>query len=182
MNDAVKAWIETSTGRRFHILNPSAEEIDIRDIGHGLSMMCRFTGQVRRFYSVAEHCVHCSRLVKPEFALQALMHDASEAYIADINRPMKHFTPIGDSYKKIEKRIMDLIYTKFGMPTEEPKEVKDADTAMLLAEKSQLMTALLWDTNWAGGITSADTQVRCWSPEIAETVFLYRFYELTNQL
>lgn len=179
MKDAERAWIETSTGRKFHILTPTSDEVDIRDIAHGLSMLCRFTGHVRRFYSVAEHSVHCSRLVKKETALQALLHDASEAYIADINRPMKHFTPIGESYMKIEKRIMDTVYAKFGVPLDEPSEVKDADNGMLFAEKAQLMTAIPWESN---GIVAADIQVRCWPPEVAEVEFLHRFYELTGQI
>lgn len=180
--DVSRAWIQTVSGGIFHILEPRQDEILIMDIGHALGMMCRFTGHVRRFYSVAEHSVHASRLVPAEDALWALMHDASEAYIADINRPLKHYTEVGPSYLKTEKTIMDAICLKFHMSTEQPATVTAADAAMLYAEKEQLLPVMDWGTKWADDITPAQVQIRCWSPEVAKVEFLHRFYELTNQL
>jgi uncharacterized protein len=180
--DVNKAWIETKSGTRFHILEPQQEEIAIVDIAHALSMMCRFTGHVRKFYSVAEHSWHVSHLVPAKEALWGLLHDASEAYIADINRPLKHFTPVGESYMKVEKKIMDAICKRFGLPSEEPEAIRNADTAMLYAEKSFLMTPLSWDTKWGTGNPAASVDIRCWGPEIGEAEFLHRFYHLTNQL
>ena len=102
--DVDRAWIQTYTGGKFHLLAPRQEEINIVDIAHALSMMCRFTGHVRRFYSVSEHSWHASYLVPKQDALWALLHDASEAYMADMNRPLKHFTAIGPAYLKVEKK------------------------------------------------------------------------------
>jgi uncharacterized protein len=177
-----KAWIQTASGGVFHILDPRQDEILITDIGHALGQMCRFTGHVRRFYSVAEHSIHASHLVPEKDALWALMHDSSEAYIADLNRPLKHFTAVGPVYKTTEKKIMDAICVKFRLPLEQPESVDKADATMLYTEKAQLMPPMEWDTKWAEDTSTADIKVRCWSPEIAKVEFLHRFYELTNQL
>jgi hypothetical protein len=103
--DVEKAWIQTNSGGVFHILDPREGEIKITDIGHSLAMQCRFTGHVRRFYSIAEHSVLGSYLVPEGDALWFLLHDASEAYIADINRPLKHFTQIGPAYAEKEQLL-----------------------------------------------------------------------------
>lgn len=180
--DVSKAWIQTAGGGVFHILDPRQNEIFITDIAHALSMMCRFTGHVRKFYSVAEHCVHASRIVPPEDALWALLHDASEAYIADLNRPLKHFTAVGETYMTVETTIMKAICTKFRLPFEQPKSVHDADTAMLYAEKDQLMPPVDWEVKWGTNQKSADVQTRCWAPDVAKAMFLSRYYELTDQI
>jgi hypothetical protein len=180
--DVEKAWIQTNSGGVFHILDPREGEIKITDIGHSLAMQCRFTGHVRRFYSIAEHSVLGSYLVPEGDALWFLLHDASEAYIADINRPLKHFTQIGPAYLPIEANIMKAIALKFGLPTIEPLSVKKADNAMLYAEKEQLLPPMEWVVKWGDAPVAADIKVKCWAPEVAEVEFLHRFYQLTNQL
>ena len=178
MIDVEKAWIETASGGQFHILEPRQDEILITDIGHALGMLCRFTGHCRRFYSVAEHSVHASRLVPEDDALWALMHDSSEAYISDVNSPMKHFTDVGVTYKRVEAKVMKAICKKFGLPVEQPQSVHEVDMAMLYAEKDQIMSALPWSDKGK----SADVKIRCWSPDVAKSTFLTRFYELTGQI
>jgi hypothetical protein len=180
-SDVKRAWIQTFLGGTFHILDPQQDEIHIRDIGHALAMQCRFTGHVRRFYSVAEHCVLGSRLVPEKDALWFLLHDASEAYIADINRPLKHFTEIGPAYIPVEAAIMRSVCQKFRLPSEEPTSIKKADNAMLFAEKEQLLAPMEWELKPDEG-KAANIKVKCWAPEVAEVEFLHRFYELTNQL
>lgn len=179
--DVKRAWIQTYSGGVFHILDPQQDEILITDIGHSLAMQCRFTGHVRRFYSIAEHCVLGSRLVPQKDALWFLLHDASEAYIADINRPLKHYTGVGSEYMPVEALIMKAICKKFRLPEEEPVSIKEADNAMLFTEKDQLLPPMDWDFKW-GDIKSADVKVKCWAPEVAEVEFLHRFYELNGQL
>lgn len=179
--DVKRAWIQTYSGGVFHILDPQQDEINIVDVGHALAMLCRFTGHVRRFYSIAEHCVLGSRLVPQKDALWFLMHDASEAFINDINRPLKHFTGIGSEYLPVEANIMKAICQKFRLPAEEPSSIKKVDNAMLYAEKEQLLAPMDWDFKW-GDVKSADVKVKCWAPEVAEVEFLHRFYELTNKI
>lgn len=179
--DPSKAWIQTARGTAFHILDPQPDEIDIRDIAASLSKLCRFTGHVKKFYSVAEHCVHCSYLTPKRDAFWALMHDTPEAYIADINRPLKHFTAAGPAYIEIEKKIMAVIASKFGLSMPEPESVKIADNMMLYTEKDQLMYPLSWDVKWGDATQKANLKIPCWSPDVAEISFLHRFYELTNQ-
>lgn len=178
--DSSKAWIQTHSGGQFHILDPRPEEINIEDIAHALSMLCRFTGHGRKFYSVAEHSYHAS-ILDEKNPLWSLMHDASEAYIADLNRPLKHFTQAGPAYMQVEKIVMDAICKKFGLSLKQPDSVHEVDNIMLFTEKDQLMWPMEWDAAW-GKAPSVNLKVRCWSPEIAKTVFLNRFYELTNQL
>src|SRR5271166_4295857 len=99
---AVGSYIQTYTGIRFDILNPTPEMITIDDIAHHLANCCRFTGAVKWHYSVAQHSYYASLIAgpqwRPRLALEALMHDASEAYICDMARPMKHFTECGKYY------------------------------------------------------------------------------------
>jgi hypothetical protein len=180
--DVDKAWIQTAGGGIFHILDPRQNEILITDIGHALSMMCRFTGHVRRFYSVAEHSVLASRIVPQEDALWALLHDASEAYIADLNRPLKHYTAVGPTYMGVEEKIMKAVCLKFHLSETQPESVHKADTMMLYAEKEQLMPAKEWGTKWSEDQVAADVEVRCWAPDVAKTMFMHRFYQLTEQL
>ena len=187
--DASKAWIQTYSGGVFHILDPRQEEINIKDIGHSLAMQCRFTGHVRHFYSIAEHSVLGSFLVPKEHALRFLMHDASEAYIADINRPLKHFTGVGKAYLPVEANIQDAIHEKFHLQrfdhdctAPEPKCIKEADNAMLYAEKEQLLPPMDWGNKWGPDEVPALVKIRCWAPEVAEVEFLHRFYELTGQI
>jgi uncharacterized protein len=187
--DASKAWIQTYSGGIFHILDPKQDEINIKDIGHSLAMQCRFTGHVRHFYSIAEHCVLGSFIVPKKHALRFLMHDASEAYIADINRPLKHFTGVGAAYLPVEENIQDAIHEKFHLQlldhdcaVPEPACIKEADNAMLYAEKEQLLPPMDWETKWGADTKAADVKILCWAPEVAEVEFLHRYYELAGKL
>lgn len=180
--DPKKAWIQVGSGGQFHILEPQQDEIFIEDIGYALSKMCRFTGHTRKFYSVAEHSVYVSRVVPAKDALWGLMHDASESYIADLNRPLKHFTQVGPTYMEVEKIVQDAICVKFRLPLEQPASVHDADNALLYAEKTQLLPPMDWGTKWGKDDKPADVKIKCWSPEVAAVEFLHRFYELTGQI
>jgi 5'-deoxynucleotidase YfbR-like HD superfamily hydrolase len=83
------SFIQTLSGKRFDYINSTADDVDIEDIANALSNICRFAGHVPEFYSVAQHSVLCSQIVPPEFAFEALMHDAAEAYCQDIPQPLK---------------------------------------------------------------------------------------------
>ncbi len=169
------AWIETYSGKKFHILSPDPAEVDIVDIAHALSNSCRFGGHVSRFYSVAEHSVAVS--VCCQHPLEGLLHDASEAYIGDLVSPLKHSL---HRYKRIEARIMACISARFELKTPFPHDVKDADIAQLKEEAYWLLPSQ--GKTWTGGWFSTRTSglmPQCWTPEEAEKQFLMRFYHLT---
>lgn len=184
MNDGV--WIETFTGKPFHLLAPQPEDICIEDIAHSLSQQCRYIGHTKVFYSVAEHSYFVSLLAKEP--LWGLLHDASEAYLSDLSRPAKHLTPIGKPYLEVEAVIMRAICDVFGLPLDMPSSVKEADVTMLYTEKDQLMTGLSWSgSNIEGmgfdrGVKPETFKLPAWSPLQAEQQFLARFKELTYEL
>lgn len=105
-------WIQMHSGIAFWPMDPRADEVRLEDIAHSLSLLCRFGGHCSRFYSVAEHSVHVARLCSPEVALWGLLHDASEAYVVDLPRPIKRQLP---EYAEIEGLVQFAIAEHFGL-------------------------------------------------------------------
>lgn len=170
-------WIQTVSGRKFDLLCPRVADINIGDIAHALSLLCRFNGHVPRFYSVAQHSVIVSRLCEPRYALAGLLHDAPEAYIGDITRPLKDLLP---DVRLIEANIYRCIAERFGLEPDIPDAVHQADSAVLHAEAKQLIG---YDAdNWCSRLPpAADIRiVEPWSPETAQREFLKRFDYLTQ--
>ncbi len=178
-------FIETYTGRRFYPLDPNPSDVCIEDVAHALAMTCRFNGHVRKFYSVAEHSVHVSRIVPPEYALAGLLHDASEAYIADVSRPIKRDDRFGQ-YNVFEGDVMQAVWGAFDLniPAGHPDNliwwdeapIKVADNAMLALEARSLLP---YDP-WMDGLPEpADVELGLWGPEEAERRFMERYAELT---
>lgn len=166
-------WLQTFTGRPFWPLDPRPDEIDIEDIAQALSLKCRYGGHCLCFYSVAEHSVLVSQHVAPEHALWALLHDAGEAYLADIPRPVK---PSLDGWKAIEARVMRAVCDRFGLPHQEPREVKAVDFAITTDEKISLMAD---GPAWTGLMPPVGAVIRGLSPVEARAAFMARFAELT---
>lgn len=164
--------MHTYTGIKFYPSNPRLEDINIIDIAHGLSNMCRFSGQCFEFYSVAEHCLHISYNCK--YPLWGLLHDAPEAYVVDVPSPIKAHLP---EYKKIENNIMKVICTKYNLSLPEPPEVKETDIRMLATEISQLFYGCD-DENLVNPLPGVRLQFL--SPKEAKSAFLMRFFELVN--
>jgi len=164
-------WIPTYTGRKFEFLHPTAEMVDILDIGHALSNLCRFAGHTSKFYSVAEHSVLMSRCFvnrgHMHLAKWALMHDASEAYLVDVPRPLKAHLK---SYAKIENRVARVIFDKFGLEGPLPEEVKGVDKRIVFDERRQLMGAP--SAEWVGETCTLGIEVLCWTPEQAKHYFM----------
>jgi hypothetical protein len=129
-------WIQTFTGKQFWPTSPRAEDVDIVDIAHALSQKCRYTGHTREFYSVAQHCVIMSENVPPEHALWALLHDASEAYLPDVARPVKNEI-LG--FIAIEDQLMTVIAEVFGLPMPMPNIIHSMDRVLLETERRDLM-------------------------------------------
>jgi hypothetical protein len=131
--------IVTYTGRVIDPLDPDPDLINIRDIAHSLSQQCRFTGHTREFYSVASHSTLATLLVPEELKLTALLHDASEAYLSDLARPVKHGLGFGEAYREVESRLQECVADKFDLPWPFPEEIHDADDTLLRSEQRDLM-------------------------------------------
>lgn len=138
--------IQTYSGKVFDYLNPTADMIDIEDIAHALSQICRYTGHTTEFYSVAKHSVLASELVPDHLALPALLHDATEAYTGDMNKPLKELLP---DFRAVEEKIWIVIAEKFGLPYTMDPIIHDVDMALLHAESIRYLPPCedphLWD-------------------------------------
>jgi len=181
-NDTKKAYIGTYTGKQFFLLEPRLEDIDIEDIAHGLSMQCRWTGQSKFHYSIAQHSYYCSLLGPESDAFDRLMHDAAEAYIGDLNRPLKHYTEAGIAYRRQEAIVQKAIAQRFGFSVIEPESVKLADNSMLYAEKNQIMNLKFGEAeNWERYDENNGIVIEPWTPYQAKETFLKRFNELYSR-
>lgn len=172
----------TFTGRTFSPLAPKAADIAIEDIAHALSHLCRFGGHVRSFYSVAQHSVLVSRAVPPQYALWALLHDASEAYIVDVPTPLKT-TAAMQGYRAVEAVMQRTIYQRFGLVGDEPESVHAADRALLILEAEALFTPPApWAAQLRAGLTTPMPALSIVpvEPAKAKAGFLKRFAALTT--
>ena len=169
-------WIQTAMGRQFWPMDPRPNEVFIDDIAHALSMLCRFGGHALRFYSVAEHCVLLSRVAEPKDKLWALLHDASEAYLVDVPRPIKPFLY---GYDAAESKIMRAVEERFNLFFGMPDQVKRLDRAILTDERMQVMAPapVPWSTDGA----PLGVKLQFWTPEVARYEFLTAFYQLSNE-
>lgn len=179
-------FLPTCTGRRVHLVNPQPEEIDIEDIAHALSHTCRFAGHVPVHFSVAQHSVLVSELLGkhgPDVALWGLLHDASEAYLHDLTRPLKRALQDdshGWKYGELERRMMAAICVRFRLHSAMPPLVKAADNAVLAAELRDLLhqplaTCVLW-----AGAQPMKRTIKPHCPEAAKDIFLVRFEKLVS--
>lgn len=175
IDDPRGAFTRTVTGGRFYPLDPRPEDFCIEDIAHGLATENRFGGHTYAPYSVAQHSVIVSEHVPKKYALEALMHDASEAYHRDMPSPIKHLSEMA-AFRAIEARTMDAICRRFNLLPFEPPEVKIADVRALITEMRDLQ-----------GYKSTRYNRRPFIEKIiplpweqARKLFLERFYELTD--
>lgn len=173
-------WMQTFTGKQFWPMDPRADEIDIADIAHSLSMQCRYAGHSLRFYSVAEHSTLVAKWILDNGtrwdALAGLLHDATEAYLVDVPRPVKPFL---NGYREAEARMWNAVAQRFwGYEFDLPPIVHEADNRILCDERAQNMAPSQADWNIPDnplGIT-----LQFWSPEQAEAGFLRMFNQLTE--
>lgn len=140
-------WIKTASGRYVNLLDPAPADINITDIAVGLSQVCRFGGHLPSMYSVAEHSLHVASMLHRQFGndewtLAGLLHDATEAYLGDMVRPLKLAMP---DYQAAEERMADVIGVAFGLPDKWWRHpmVKEADEAALVWEM-----ATVRDCDW----------------------------------
>ena len=174
-------WMQTYSGNQFWPCDPKPEDIYLGDIAHALAMQCRYGGHCLVFYSVAEHCVHVSSVVEPELAARALLHDAAEAYLVDIPRPLKS-QPAFREYKILEHRLEHALAARFGIPLDWDENlvlpaIKRADNDVLATEKEQIMAPQ--PEAWTGiGEPVKGLEIHGWLPYEAEQAFLRRAREL----
>lgn len=170
------AWIQTHTGGRFYPFNPDPFDINIEDIAHALSHICRFSGHCSSYYSVAQHSVLVSHHVDPMHAAWGLLHDAAEAYLCDIPRPIKH-TSAFNAYREAEAKIERAVAERFCLPPRMPDAVKRADNALLATEARDLMPKREVK-EWAWLPEPLGLIIVPWTPEKAKAAFLARANEL----
>lgn len=137
MNDS--PCIRTFSGKLVNVFDPDPDNILIEDIAHSLSMQCRFAGHINRHYSVAQHSLNCSFLIEDELKLDALMHDAAEAYITDLPRPIKKSIP---QFSEIEEYLQMIICEKFNLVHPLPQRIHDVDDQMLQLEWDNMVLRL----------------------------------------
>lgn len=190
-----KTWIQTFTKKRFEPMRPDPAMINIADIAHALSMICRYTGHVKEFYSVAEHSVRVSWAAEAiaeaiadmngdgkgtlkirEIARAGLLHDATEAYMNDVARPVKH----GWSffwYRRKERQLQRMIFKKYGLDPKMPDEVHRADDLLLFTEAKAPRLMAPVHPDWPIG-ESLDEEINPWTQKKAEHMFLRRYFVL----
>jgi uncharacterized protein len=164
---------KTASGLKFNIFNPREDQVCLTDISLGLSNNGRFTGQSNHFFSIAQHCLLVVDLLpnniivnNPGIEIMALMHDAAEAYIKDMIKPLKIYFPV---FKKIEEKIMKVIASKFDLNLELMPIIKKYD------KQSQLIEYKLFYEN------SNDRNIRYLTPEESHYQFIKKFHELSDR-
>lgn len=165
--------IQTWLGGRFYPLDPQPHDIDPRDIAVALSNLCRYTGHVSRFYSVGQHSVLAAeQAVDLGLARIMLMHDAAEAYLGDVSRPLKSLLP---RYSDLEHRCWLAIAKRFDLPAEHPPEVKEIDNMLLAIEKVALQPNA---EPWPGVPEIEVNGFMVWTTELAQSRWMAKFAEL----
>lgn len=175
------AWFVTYSGRRFFPFDPHPADVELVDIAHALSLVCRFGGHCARFYSVAQHSVLVSHLVAPSIALHGLMHDAAEAYVGDVIRPIKRELP---GFDHLERRVSMAIEERFQLRKLEWSErqaLKAADNIALVTERRDLVSPHVWKWNEDElGVVADRAPIVPLTPGDACAAFRQRFVELAT--
>jgi 5'-deoxynucleotidase YfbR-like HD superfamily hydrolase len=176
-------WISLLSGGQFNYNRPEESDVTIEDIASALSNVCRFSGHLPRFYSVAQHLVNTSRIVPAEMAFTGLMHDTAEAFTNDLPTPLKWALPI---FKELETKIEGAMSKKFGFEFPYPPEIKHADTVMLMLEKYYVKEDnSVWPlyeqfTKQIVEPYRQQVDLDSWQPRRAKREFLERYEELKN--
>ncbi len=192
----LRPWFLTVTGRQFFYDDPESYPYSIGEIAHALSNLCRFAGHLAGFYSVAEHSVLVSRALGIEawqtlkfpgdlnpLLRAALIHDASEAFLMDLPRPLKRLPGL-EGYRVLEDRVQLAIERRFGLEGHhDAKAIKRADAAVLVAEKRQLRPPHLFGERGdiCEGVEPADVTCRGLAPRLAREFFLETWHALGGQ-
>lgn len=179
------SWIITRSGQKFDLANPNADMVHPADIAHSLSMQCRFNGHTIDFYSVAQHCCLVADLVPAEHQLAALLHDATEAYVGDMVRPLKEGMRdyaermgVTELYAETERAVWIAICMRFDLDPILPDCVKHADLAALATEKRDLMPYHPEPWPCLDDIDPAPFELEPWHPSAAAIHYQNRLMQL----
>lgn len=169
-----RTWIQTWSGRQFWPLDARPEEVFIDDIAWMLAQQNRWKGATKVPINIAQHSLMVSRLCDPAFALQGLLHDATEAYLGDMASPVKSQMP---EFQRAEENLWIVICERFGLPVSLHESVKRADAVALHTESRDLMfpPPLEWRTHLP---PATEENIVVCGPVTAANSFLHRFHEL----
>ncbi|MDD6466847.1 MAG: phosphohydrolase [Erysipelotrichaceae bacterium] len=173
--------MNTYTGKQFSVFHPEIERIDICDIAHALSLLCRGNGHVKHFYSVGQHCINCALLAKArgysipvQFA--CLLHDASEAYMSDVIRPIKKELPL---YQEIEEHLLEVIFQRYGIAEYiNHSQVKEIDDDLCNYDLKHLIGVKGIETKEL----EYEPDLTCYAPNVIEERYLALFQQLNASL
>lgn len=169
-------YVSTFLGNRFFLTRPHIDDVAIEDIAHGLAYQCRFNGQTSAFYSVAQHSLMVMSLVPATLQFQALLHDAAEAYLGDMVKPLKHLFP---EFSVIESRVMEIIGQRYAIDLSHlDPAIKRADLIALATEKRDLMPHSTEAWSYLEGIEPLPVVVAPMDPQAAKSAFLDAFSTL----
>jgi len=174
----IESYIQTHSGACLFLGDPDPELISLQDIAHALSQVNRYTGHARFPYSVARHSVACTvdaqdLGMSATVQRQALLHDATEAYLNDLSSPLKRLLP---EYKELEAIWQAAIASRFRLPLELDRQVHDLDRRQLMREAKALLPGgpkgLGWPEDPEPGWRPAEREWQEWGWEDARDVFL----------
>jgi len=180
--------ITTYTGKVFDFLNPKPEMVCIEDIAHALANICRYTGHVKQFYSVAQHSVLMANADLPGDPLVRLLHDSAEAYIGDMASPWKRLLWVNDfgdliSVKGFEQNVQAVIGMSLGVDLTHSVEVKESDIRMFWTEVRDLMPKMPEDFDWGPPrMEPLEAKIIPWNPITAEGMFLSTYNKIKESL
>ncbi|SCW95946.1 hypothetical protein [Ancylobacter rudongensis] len=186
-------YMHTSNGKKYYPLDPRAEEVHIEVVAHHLATRARYNGATqhpefedRIFYSVAEHSVLVSHYIesvlgKPEFALEGLLHDGSEAYNGDLIRPLKYDPAFRAPFQHVEALNEIAGAQRFNLLYPYPDVVKIADEAVTAAEVEQIIVTDPAE-DWSGKLHDdsrvAPFRIDMLLPFAAKQLFLRRYEQI----
>lgn len=169
-------WVPDAANKSWYVDNIQPDMIDIVSIAKGLAKQCRFGGQIDYFYSVAQHSILLRNALpcEPQFKIFGLLHDAAEAYIGDMPKPIKVTLP---DFNKLEDRVMQAIASKYTMYYPFPATVKEYDSRILVDEATQLFNDTPdWIQDYIdGGVEPLGINIVPWRWQVAQSAFLEMF-------
>jgi len=163
--------ILTATNLTFDVVNPDPNMVSLNDVSRSISLICRYNGHIPSFYSVAEHSVRVSWWLEEmgydtDTVLTGLLHDAAEAYVGDMVRPLKRHPELGAIHQELEEKVAASVHGALGGIFPHPQPVHDADRAIYDWEVEYIRTGR--ETGW--------------EPDYARAMFIHRYENLMDKV